>query len=273
MLKFPNINPTILKLGVLEIRWYGLLYIVGFAIAYIFVKKNYEKKNIRVSKDDYENIIFYIMLGVIIGGRLGYILFYNFSFYINNPQKILYVWQGGMSFHGGVLGVIIFGYIYSRKLRYSFFQLADPVMPVVAIGLGLGRLGNFINAELYGRVTTLPWGMVFPNSDGQPRHPSQLYEAFLEGFLLWFITNLILKKTRKNGIVFWSWIGLYGVFRFLVEFVREPDDHLGHVFGFMTQGQILSSFMILTSLAAIIYIFKRDNSTNRNPLGKNEKTV
>lgn len=271
MLKYPEISPTILKVGALEIRWYGVLYIVGFFIAYLMIKKKYAKKNIFLSKDNYDNLLFYIMLGVIIGGRLGYILFYNLPYYLNHPLQIFYVWQGGMSFHGGALGVIIAGIIYSRKLKYSFYEMADPAMPVVAIALGLGRMGNFINAELYGRATTAPWGMIFPNSDGQPRHPSQLYEAFLEGFLLWFITNTILKFCKKPGVVFWSWIGLYGFFRFLVEFVREPDEHLGHVLGFMTQGQVLSSFMIVGSIAAIlVLLFKKNLGRD---LHKNEKTV
>jgi phosphatidylglycerol:prolipoprotein diacylglycerol transferase len=157
--------------------------------------------------------------------------------------------------------VIILGWFFCRKNNYRFYQLADPVMPLIAIGLGLGRLGNFINGELYGRVTTVPWGMVFPaDPSGMPRHPSQLYEAFLEGFLLWAITYLILRKARREGYVFWSWIGLYGIFRFLVEFVRQPDAHLGYMWGLFTRGQVLSSFMILAAVIGIIFIARRSST-------------
>ena len=167
------------------------------------------------------------------------------------------MWHGGMSFHGGVLGVITFGYIFKKKHKLDFFQLADPLMPLVAIGLGLGRLGNFINAELYGRVTTVPWGMIFPNTDGRPRHPSQLYESFLEGLMLFLLTWIILKKTKRNGVVFFSWIGLYGVFRFFVEFFREPDSQLGFVFLKFTQGQMLSSVMIIVGIIGVIYVYRK----------------
>jgi len=257
MLRFPEINPTIVKIGFLEIRWYGFLYIVGFVVGYIFLRKLLAQKKVFLKKEEYENLLFQIMLGVIIGGRLGYILFYKLSYYLYHPLNIFAVWEGGMSFHGGAVGVIIAGLLFSKKHNYNFYRLADPTMPLVAIGLCLGRIGNFINAELYGRVTNLPWGMIFPNSDGLPRHPSQLYEAFLEGLLLFLITFIILKKTNKHGLVFWSFIGLYGLFRFLVEFVREPDEHLGFLIGFMTMGQILSSIMFIFSVIAIFLLMTK----------------
>lgn len=262
MLNFPNIDPAIFKLGMFEIRWYGLLYIVGFVIGYIFVKKNLAYNNIILKKEEYESLIFRLMLGVIVGGRIGYILFYNFSYYLHNPLYIFTVWQGGMSFHGGALGVIFFGLLFCKKYNYNFYRLADPVMPLISIGLFLGRIGNFINAELYGKVTSLPWGMVFPQSDGKPRHPSQLYEAFLEGILLFIITNHLFRKIKSPGFVFWIWIGLYGFFRFLVEFVREPDQHLGYIWGFFTTGQILSSFMIAASLFAIGLLLRKKSTIN-----------
>ncbi len=257
MLQFPNLSPTIFKLGPLEVRWYGVFYIVGFFIAFIFYKKFLKYRNVSLSKDIYEDLLFYLMIGVIVGGRLGYIIFYNLSFYIKNPLEVFAVWHGGMSFHGGVLGAITFGYFFQKKHKLNFLQLADPLMPLVAIGLGLGRLGNFINAELYGRVTTVPWGMVFPNTDGRPRHPSQLYESFLEGLILFLITWIILKKTKRNGVVFFSWIGLYGVFRFIVEFFREPDSQLGFVFLNFTQGQMLSSVMIIVGIIGVVYVYGR----------------
>ena len=257
MLKFPEINPTIFKIGMLEIRWYGLFYIVGFIIAYIFVKKSYAYKNIRLKKEDYENLLFNLMLGVIIGGRLGYILFYNFQHYLSHPLQIFAVWQGGMSFHGGAIGVIIFGYFFCKKHNYNFYKLADPVVPFASIALFLGRIGNFINGELWGRTTNVPWAIVFPADTQQlPRHPSQLYEAFLEGILLFAITYIMFRKIKKPGIVFWSWIGLYGIFRTLVEFVRQPDADLGYVIGFMTMGQILSSVMIVSGLIGISLILR-----------------
>lgn len=265
MLKFPDIDPTILKIGTLEIRWYGLFYIVGFLIAYIFLRKNYAHKNIKLKKDEYESLLFNLMLGVIIGGRLGYVIFYNLVFYLHHPLQIFVVWQGGMSFHGGALGVILFGYLFSRKYKYNFYQLADPIMPLVSIGLFFGRIGNFINAELYGRITDKPWGMKFPIYDHlgkisdytKPRHPSQLYEAFMEGILLFLITYFLFRKVKKPGVVFWSWIGLYGLFRFLIEFVREPDAHLGYLIGFMTMGQILCSIMAAGSIIALIVLLKK----------------
>ncbi len=263
MLHYPNFNPTIFKIGMFEVRWYGLCYIVGFIIAYLFIRKNYAYKNIKLKKDEYESLLFKLMLGVIIGGRLGYVIFYNLQFYLQNPLQIFTVWQGGMSLHGGAIAVIIFGYLFAKKHNMKFYQLADPVMPIVSIGLFLGRLGNFINAELYGRITNKPWGMIFPNSDGQPRHPSQLYEAFLEGVLLFFISYILFRKAKKSGIVFWSWIGLYGLFRFLVEFVREPDAHLGNLIGFMTMGQILSAIMIIASVISIIFLFRKKNEISK----------
>ncbi len=253
---YPHINPEILRIGPLAIRWYGLLYIISFVITYLFLKKKYAERKILLNGEDYENLIFYIMLGVILGGRIGYILFYNLGFYFKNPLEIFAVWHGGMSFHGGALGVMIAGLIFARKVKIGFYRLADPVMSFVAIGLGLGRIGNFINGELYGRVTSLPWGMIFPNSDGLPRHPSQLYEFFLEGICLFFISRFVLKKQNHDGITFWSFIGFYGIFRFMLEFVRQPDPQLGFVIGIFTQGQILSSFMILASIIGIIFISK-----------------
>ena len=263
MLQFPEINPTIIKLGMFEIRWYGLFYIVGFLIAFIFIKKSYALKNIKLKKEDYETLLFNLMLGVIIGGRLGYILFYNFQYYLGNPLQILAVWQGGMSFHGGAIGVLIFGYLFCKKHNYNFYQLADPVAPFASVALFLGRIGNFINGELWGRATDVRWAMIFPADPEQlPRHPSQLYEAFLEGILLFAITYIMFRKIKKPGVVFWTWIGLYGLFRTLVEFVRQPDADLGHLIGFMTMGQILSSVMIVSSLIGIglIYRVKKDET-------------
>lgn len=253
MIAYPNINPIIASFSILgqqlEIRWYGVLYIVSFVLAYILLKKNMLYRNIKLDGDKYETFLFDLMLGVIVGGRLGYVLFYNFAYYIENPLRVFSVWEGGMSFHGGAIGVIIAGILFCRHYGYRFYQIADPAMPLVAVGLGLGRLGNFINGELYGRPTDVPWAMIFPHSDGLPRHPSQLYELALEGILLTIILQFIYRTVKKEGLVFWAFILLYGVFRFLVEFVRQPDDLAfykdGYFLGFMTMGQILSGVMIL----------------------------
>jgi len=257
MLTYPQINPTLFKIGPLQIRWYGILYIISFVIGYISLRKFLTYRDIKMDKDKYDNFLFNIMLGVIIGGRLGYVIFYNLGYYLRNPLQILAVWEGGMSFHGGAAAVILLGYFYCKKHGYSFYQLADPAMPLVSIGLGLGRIGNFINGELYGRITNVPWAMIFPNSDGNPRHPSQIYEAFLEGFLLFFISYFMLKKFKTRGLVFWSWIGLYGIFRFAVEYVREPDPQLGYILGFITMGQILSAIMIIAAIVGVISLFKK----------------
>lgn len=258
---FPQINPTLFNIGPLEIRWYGLMYFFSLIIGYLLLKRFLKFRAVELKKELYESLIFYIMLGVVIGGRLGYVIFYHPLYYLKNPLHIFTVWQGGMSFHGGALGVIILGFWFCRKYKLRFYQLADPAMPLISIGLLLGRLGNFINGELYGRVTTLPWGMIFPGSDGRPRHPSQLYEAFLEGILLFLISYLILRISQREGIVFWSWIGLYGLFRFLVEFLREPDAHLGFIISFLTMGQILSVAMII---AGIIGLSRLHQKTGQN---------
>jgi len=266
MLRFPNINPDIVSFNLfgldLHIRWYGFFYVLSFILAYIFLRKLLKIKGIKLSREHYEGLIFALMLGVILGGRLGYVLFYGLLDYLRHPLQIFSVWEGGMSFHGGALGVIIAGWIYLKRHKLSFYPLADAAMPLVAIGLGLGRLGNFINGELWGRVTTLPWGMLFPYGGDLPRHPSQLYELFLEGIVLFIVTFMILKNSKRDGLGFWAFIGLYGVFRFLIEFVREPDDlnvyrEHGFLFGFMTIGQILSLLMVIAAAIGIWLIYRQ----------------
>ncbi len=261
MIEYPTINPVLLDLGILQIRWYGLLYIISFAIGYFFLKHNLKKKNIVLPPDSYENFLFYLMLGVVIGGRMGYVLFYNLSDYLSHPLHIFAVWEGGMSFHGGALGVIISGYIYCYRNKLDFYSMADPTMPLVAVGLGLGRLGNFINAELYGRVTNVPWAMIFPNSDGQPRHPSQLYELFLEGILLSLLLQFILVRTKVTGLIFWFFILFYGIFRYFIEYLREPDVldvyAKGMILNYFTIGQVLSLLMIISGIAGSLYCVYR----------------
>jgi phosphatidylglycerol:prolipoprotein diacylglycerol transferase len=259
-----DLNPTIFTIGPLEVRWYGLFYVISFLLGYWLIRKNFKHKGIVINGEDYDTFVFNLMLGVILGGRIGYILFYNLAFYISHPLAVFYVWEGGMSFHGGALGVIVAGWLFCRKHKLSFYQLADPVMPIVAIGLGLGRLGNFINGELYGRETTVPWGMIFPGSDPQAlvRHPSQLYELFLEGIVLGLFLQWLYRKTKKAGYVFWSFIGGYGLFRFIIEYFREPDDielyKNGLLLHYFTMGQMLSLIMLLVSMIFIIFLMRKN---------------
>ena len=253
-----NLNPVIFSFGRLAIGWYGVLYVISFIIGYIFVKKNMAKKNVNMSRDHYENFIFYIILGVLIGGRLGYVLFYGLSYYIQNPLSTFAVWQGGMSFHGGALGVIIVGLMFCKKYKYHFYTIADPVMPLVAIGLGLGRIANFINGELYGKETTVPWAVIF--ADGVPRHPSQLYQALLEGFLMAVLLQIVLLKTNIKGLVFWLFISTYGIARFFIEYIRVPDDlpmyDDGLLFSLFSMGQVLSIVMVIAAGVGMWFVLK-----------------
>jgi len=250
---FPTIDPVFLRLGPLEFRWYGLMYILGFIASYFIILAGVKRKELPLTKDDVADLIFTAAMGVILGGRLGYILFYNFSYYLEHPLKLFAVWEGGMSFHGGLTGAIIAGCIYLRKHRVRFYQLADLCFLAGPVGLGLGRIGNFINGELYGRVSDVPWAMVFPTGGPLPRHPSQLYEAFLEGLVMFLVLYLVSRKVNREGVVFWSFIGLYGLFRFMVEFVREPDAQIGFLAGGLSMGQMLSLPMFLLGATMVIY--------------------
>jgi phosphatidylglycerol---prolipoprotein diacylglyceryl transferase len=254
---FPNIDPVFLKLGPLEFRWYGLMYICGFLAAYFIILAGVKRKGLPLVKDDVADLIFTVALGVILGGRFGYILFYNFSYYVAHPMKLFAVWEGGMSFHGGLTGAILAGLYFIRKHKIRFYQIADIGFLAGPVGLGLGRIGNFINGELYGRVTDLPWGMIFPTGGPLPRHPSQLYEAFLEGPLMFLLLHTVSRKVNRAGVVFWSFISLYGLFRFLVEFAREPDAQLGYLLGGLSMGQMLSLPMFLVGGAMIIHCCRR----------------
>lgn len=250
---YPHIDPVFLKLGPLEFRWYGLMYILGFIASYFIVKAGVKRKGIPLSKDDVADLVFTEAVGIILGGRFGYILFYNFSYYLSHPAKLFAVWEGGMSFHGGLCGAIIAGFFYLKKHKTPFYPLADICFLAGPVGLFLGRIGNFINGELYGRVTDVPWGMVFPTGGELPRHPSQLYEAFLEGPLMFLVLFILSRKVKADGVVFWAFISMYGLFRFLVEFVREPDAQLGYLVGGLSMGQLLSLPMFAVGGAMVLY--------------------
>ncbi|HWI41093.1 MAG TPA: prolipoprotein diacylglyceryl transferase [Verrucomicrobiae bacterium] len=250
---FPEIDPVFLRLGPLEFRWYGMMYIIGFVAGYFIILHRARRRGLPLVSDDVADLIFSLAVGVVLGGRLGYVLFYNLAYYATHPLKVFAVWEGGMSFHGGTLGAITGAVLYARRNRMPFFQLADLVVPAAPVGLFFGRIGNFINGELFGRVTHVPWGMVFPGGGPLPRHPSQLYEAVLEGPVLLLTLLLVEKRVKGEGVVFWSFIAGYGLFRFLVEFFREPDAHLGFVLGIFSRGQLLSFPMFLAGIILAWY--------------------
>ncbi|MBI5025834.1 MAG: prolipoprotein diacylglyceryl transferase [Nitrospirae bacterium] len=256
MIPYPEISPYIFKIGPFEFRWYGLMYLIGFLSSYLLVQYQVKKKKLAISRKTVESLYFYLIVGLIFGARLGYVLFYNLSYYLKNPLDVFAVWHGGMSFHGGFIGAILAGILFTFRNRLDFWLLADLVAVTAPIGLGLGRIGNFINAELYGRATDVPWAMVFPGGGDIPRHPSQLYEAFLEGFLLFLILWFLKDRVSKKGILLSAFLFLYGAFRFFVEFFREPDVQLGFILGHFTMGQLLSSGMILIGIV-LFFIRKK----------------
>jgi len=240
--------------------WYGLMYALGFLIGYLILLYWSNKKKIKLTQEDIFDIVFTTFLGVILGGRLGYVIFYNLPYYLDNPHKIIAVWEGGMSFHGGLIGVIIAIMIYSYIKKYHPFDILDLLSMLVPIGLGLGRIGNFINQELYGRVAEgIPWAMIFPTDPQKlPRHPSQLYEALLEGLVLF----LILFSTKNIKLPVGIRASLFGIlyssFRILSEFFREPDPQIGYILGFITMGQILSFITLLISVYLLFYFLKQN---------------
>ncbi len=255
MITYPEIDPEIARIGPLSIRWYGMMYLAGFLLSYLLVRFQVRKKNLPISRTMIESLYAYIILGLLIGARLGYVIFYNLPFYLKKPLEIFAVWHGGMSFHGGLLGCIVSGFIFTKRYRLDFWQLSDLVVVTAPIGLGLGRLGNFINGELYGRVSDVPWAMVFPEGGPLPRHPSQLYELLLEGIVLFGILWYLKDRITTRGYLSATFLLLYGLFRFSLEFFREPDPQIGFILGFITMGQILSTIMVFIGL--FIFYFRR----------------
>jgi phosphatidylglycerol:prolipoprotein diacylglycerol transferase len=255
-----NIDPILVELGPIKVGWYGLMYVFGFAASYLLVRYQMKKKDFGLSKPEVENLYFYLILGLMIGARLGYVLFYDLKVYLAHPFEILALWHGGMSFHGGLIGVLIVGILFSWRNKKSFWKITDLIIVTAPIGLGLGRIGNFINGELYGRVTDVPWAMIFPKGGNLPRHPSQLYESALEGGILFLILWLIKDKKLPAGGLLAIFLFLYGAFRFCVEFFREPDAHLGFILGPFTMGQVLTSFMIIGGIALFAYRWNREKT-------------
>lgn len=262
MLHYPNINPIAFQIGPLKVHWYGLMYLFGFATAYGLALYRGPKQVKPWSSDQVADLIFYLALGVIVGGRTGYMLFYDWHQLITHPASYFAVWDGGMSFHGGLLGVILALWLYGLKLKRPFWEMGDFVAPLVPIGLALGRIGNFINGELWGRVSHVPWAMVFPSGGPLPRHPSQLYECLFEGIVLFIVLWWFSVKPRPSGSVSALFLILYGVFRFCIEFVRNPDPQLGFVaFGWMTRGQELSIPMVLFGIGLFWYAYGFNNKS------------
>jgi len=255
MISYPDIEPYIIKIGPLQVRWYAFMYIMGFFSSYLLVKYQIKKKKLPIEKPIIGDIYFYLILGLILGARLGYVIFYNFFEYVVKPLEIIAVWHGGMSFHGGLIGALIAGRYIAKKRNIDFWLLGDLIVATVPIGLGLVRIGNFINGELYGRVTNVPWAMVFPDGGGLPRHPSQLYESFFEGVALFIILWLLKDRIKIKGKLTALFLILYGVARFMIEFFREPDPQLGFIAAFFTLGQILSLLMII---AGLFILFRKD---------------
>ena len=268
MLPNPDIDPVLIRLGPIILRWYGLMYVLGLTAAFFMIKARAAARNVALAIDDLHDLILYAALGVIIGGRLGYVFFYNLPYYLQHPAKLLAVWEGGMSFHGGLLGVIVAVGAFCWRKRYSFYSIADLATPTVPIGLGLGRIGNFINGELYGRVTDVPWCMVFNRTGGGPfcRHPSQLYEALLEGLLLFGVLWVLGRRPRPPGTLFWALIAGYGACRSFVELYREPDAHLGLLAGVLSMGQVLSLPMLVVGLIMLWSVQRKQSvqSSRRN---------
>jgi len=256
---FPQIDPIIFSIGPIAVRWYGMMYLLGFVGGYFMMGYVARLRKMPIDQDTISDLLFYAVLGVVIGGRLGYTLFYNSPYYLSHPLQILYVWEGGMSFHGGLLGVLTVLFLFCRRKNLSLLLVGDLVVTAVPIGLGFGRIGNFINGELWGRVTTHPWGIIFPGAGSMPRHPSQLYEAGLEGVVLFVIIYLLHRFGARRGVPAFSFLFFYGLFRFLIEFVRQPDAQLGFLWGGATMGQLLSLPMILFGLGGLIYVLKKNN--------------
>ncbi len=259
-----NFDPVLLDFGIIAVRWYSLSYIFGILIGWWYGKKiitrlfGIEKGKSKLNL--FDDLITYLIVSLVVGGRLGYVFFYNFSYYLSNPLDIFKIWEGGMSFHGALIGIMVgtFLFSYLRKIKTLIFL--DIIACVSPIGIFFGRIANFINGELVGKATTVPWAVVFPNVDQIPRHPSQLYEAFFEGLILFFLINTFMSRQNyKIGKCSYMFLILYGVFRIISEFFREPDAHIGYFFGIFSTGMILSIIMVIAGLMMLNFLKKNEN--------------
>ena len=256
---FPAIDPIIVSLGPVAIRWYGLMYLIGLGFAYFLAMREVKANRSPFTKQQVSDLIFYGFMGAVLGGRIGYVFFYQFELFLQDPLYLFQIQQGGMSFHGGLLGVIFVLIVFARKTKLTLFQIGDFVAPLVPIGLGAGRFGNFLNGELWGRTTDVPWGIVFPGAGPLPRHPSQLYEFVLEGIVLFIIVFWYTRSKRAVGSAGGLFLLGYGCFRFIVEYFRQPDDHLGLLTLGMSMGQWLSLPMVFAGAIVMAIAFKLDS--------------
>lgn len=255
-----NINPVLLQIGPLQIRYYGLFFVLSFIMAFFLINYLAKRKEIGLKKDDVPDLLFYLVIGVIIGARLFYVFLYNWGFYSSNLFSIIALWQGGLSFHGGLIGALAAGYIFTVKKGINFLELADIVVVPLALGLFLGRIGNFVNGELFGRITNVPWAVKFPGAEGF-RHPSQLYES-LKNLFIFAVLFKIRDKKLPKGFMFFTFLTLYGLLRFVIEFYREPDPQLGFIIFNLTMGQLLSLPLFVVGLAALIKLKYNGLSTD-----------
>ena len=268
MIAYPDINPVALEIGVVKIHWYGLMYLVGFATAWGLARFRARDPRRDWTGAAVDDLLFYIALGVILGGRLGYVLFYDLGRFIDDPSLIVRIWQGGMSFHGGAIGVIIAVWWFARSRGRTFFAVGDFVAPCVAPGIVYGRIGNFINGNLWGGPSDLPWAMVFPDprAGGVPRHPSQLYQALLEGLTLFIIVWIYSRHPRPTMAVSGLFLVGYGVLRIPVEFIRVPDDHIGYLaFDWLTMGQLLSAPMLIAGATLMWLAYRWAGDSEATP--------
>ncbi|HWP95009.1 MAG TPA: prolipoprotein diacylglyceryl transferase [Gammaproteobacteria bacterium] len=255
MIQFPNFDPVAVSIGPVKIHWYGIMYLVGFVGGFLLARLRIRRLGLDWTGEQLSDLLFYTALGVVLGGRLGYVLFYNLPVFLGDPLMVFRVWEGGMSFHGGLLGVLVAMWLYARHSGRGFFELTDFIAPVVPVGLGAGRLGNFINGELWGKVTDVPWAVVY---DGLPRHPSQLYELLLEGVVMFVVLWFYAAKPRPRCAVSGLFALLYGVFRCAVEFVRVPDAHIGYLaFGWLTMGQLLSLPLVVLGIVLLVHAYRQ----------------
>jgi phosphatidylglycerol---prolipoprotein diacylglyceryl transferase len=266
MIPYPKINPSIVSIGPIQIRWYGLMYVLGLVAAYFLIQKQKRAQELGLQGTVVQDLIFYLAVGLILGARLGYLLFYqyhDYGYYLQHPLEIIATWHGGMSFHGGFVGAALACWWFCRRRSLPFAAVADSIAVSAPVGLGLGRIGNFINGELWGRTTDVPWAMLFPDAGALPRHPSQLYEALLEGVVLFILLWRLRQRPFRDGMMVAFFLFFYGIFRFFLEFFREPDPQLSYIWGSFTMGQFLCFAMVLTAVG-LMWLLNRQRS-NRPP--------
>ena len=268
IIPYPHIDPEIFRIGPLAVRWYGMMYVLGFASSYFLVLYQLRTSATGITRAQIDDIYFYLVLGLLAGARLGYVLFYNLPFYLGHPLEVFVLWHGGMSFHGGALGTFVLGWWAMKRRGLSFLKMADLIIPTAPIGIFFGRMGNFINGELYGKPAHVPWAMVFPEGGPLARHPSQLYEGLLEGLVLFAILWLYRKRKRYDGDVFAVFLVGYAVFRIFCECFREPDVQVGYLLGLFTMGQLLSLVMLITGLVLRFFVLPRLSDGPVGPVGR-----